>query len=73
MITEFGTIYSKSNMATVKAVHGIHDEVYQYEIQLDSNGAVCVGWATQNCAFTDTYSGIGICDVHQLRRTNIFH
>lgn len=62
MITEFGTIYSRSTWATVRAIHGVKDEVYQYEVQLDSNGSICVGWATENCTFNEIHSGVGIYD-----------
>ncbi|XP_026823082.1 uncharacterized protein LOC113561072 [Rhopalosiphum maidis] len=52
LFMEFGTMYSRSNMATVKSVHGIRkdDDVYQYEVQLSSNGPMRIGWATQRCA-----------------------
>jgi hypothetical protein len=61
LFTEFGTMYSRSNMATVKSAHGTRndDDVYQYEVQLSSNGPMRIGWATQRCAFTDEL-GVGI-------------
>lgn len=60
MFTEFGTMYSASNSATVKSTHNVkNDNVYQYEIQLSSNGPMRIGWATQMCTFTDT-RGVGI-------------
>lgn len=73
IITEFGTIYSKSNMVTVKAIHGVKDDVYQYEVQLDSNGAICVGWATQNCVFTDNFWGVGIYNFLQFINTVLLY
>jgi len=51
--SEFGTMYSRSNLATVKAINGITKDVYQYEVQLKSNGPMRIGWASQNCVFTD--------------------
>jgi hypothetical protein len=68
IITEFNTIYSKRNVVTVKAIHGVKDEVYQYEVQLDSNGAICIGWATQYCEFSEIFSGVGIYDILQFRK-----
>lgn len=61
MFSEFGTIYSRSNLATVKSIHSIQNDggVYQYEVQLNSNGPMRIGWATQMCAFTDEL-GVGI-------------
>lgn len=53
IFTEFNSIYSKSNLATVRATRGINKDVYQYEIQLGTNGPMHVGWATQDCAFTN--------------------
>ncbi|XP_050053150.1 E3 ubiquitin-protein ligase RNF123-like isoform X2 [Aphis gossypii] len=60
MFSEFGTIYSRSNLATVKSIHSIQNDggVYQYEVQLNSNGPMRIGWATQMCAFTDEL-GVG--------------
>jgi len=61
VMTGFNTMYSRSNMATVKSVHSIKNDnnVYQYEVQLNSNGPMRVGWATQKCTFTDE-QGVGI-------------
>jgi len=61
MLTGFNTMYSRSNMATVKSDHSIKndDNVYQYEVQLNSNGPMRLGWATQKCTFTDE-QGVGI-------------
>lgn len=61
MLTGFNTMYSRSYMATVKSIHGINndDNVYQYEVQLNSNGPMRIGWATQKCTFTDDL-GVGI-------------
>lgn len=59
IVTEFGTIYSKSDYASVKAVHGVGKDVYQYETQLGSNGPMYIGWATKECVFDNT-SGVGI-------------
>ncbi|XP_060863040.1 E3 ubiquitin-protein ligase RNF123-like [Metopolophium dirhodum] len=60
MLTAFNTMYSRSNMATMKSVHSINndDNVYQYEVQLNSNGPMRIGWATQKCTFTDEL-GVG--------------
>ncbi|VVC25271.1 Concanavalin A-like lectin/glucanase domain,SPRY domain,Zinc finger, RING-type,B30.2/SPRY domain [Cinara cedri] len=58
ILTEFGTLYSKSNLATIKAIHGVEKDVYQYEVQLGSNGPMYIGWATQECVF-DSSSGVG--------------
>lgn len=61
VLTGFNTMYSRSNMATMKSVHSIKndDNVYQYEVQLNSNGPMRIGWATQKCTFTDE-QGVGI-------------
>ncbi|XP_025196561.1 ryanodine receptor 2-like, partial [Melanaphis sacchari] len=59
MVTEFSTMYSRSNLATVKSIHSIkNDVIYQYEVQLNSNGPMRIGWATQKCTFTDD-QGVG--------------
>jgi len=61
MFMGFNTMYSRSYMVTVKSVHSIKndDNVYQYEVQLNSNGPMRIGWATQKCTFTDE-QGVGI-------------
>jgi len=61
MLTGFNTMYTRSYMATVKSVHSINndDNVYQYEVQLNSSGPMRIGWATQKCTFTDE-QGVGI-------------
>lgn len=58
MFTRFGTIYGLSNLATLMAAHGVKKHVYQYEVQLGSNGPMQIGWATQSCEFTDSV-GVG--------------
>lgn len=58
VLTEFGTVYAGSNLVTVKAVHGVNENAYQYEVSLGSNGPMHVGWAAQSCVFTET-SGLG--------------
>lgn len=58
VFSDLGTLQAKSNLATVKSVHGIQHDVYQYEVQLKTNGSTRIGWATENCEFTDT-TGIG--------------
>lgn len=57
--SEFGTVFSKSTIATVKSVHGLSENVYQYEVQLKSNGPMHLGWASKNCVFTNIL-GVGI-------------
>lgn len=58
IFSEFGSMYSKSNLATIRSVRGINKDVYQYEVQLGTNGPMNIGWATQDCAFTnDTVVG----------------
>lgn len=57
--TEFGTIYCRNNLATIKAVHGVEKDVYQYEVQLGTNGQMSIGWATKECVFDGT-SGVGM-------------
>lgn len=52
--TEFDVIYSKRNISTLKALNGVNEDVYQYEVQLESNGIMNIGWATQSCVFTDS-------------------
>eukprot|EP00102_Acyrthosiphon_pisum_P013765 XP_008183470.1 PREDICTED: uncharacterized protein LOC100573842 [Acyrthosiphon pisum] len=44
VLTGFNTMYSRSNMATMKSVHNINndDNVYQYEVQLNSMRIGCV-------------------------------
>lgn len=59
IISEFGTVYSKSTLATVKSIHGVNGDVYQYEVQLKSNGPMNLGWASESCVFTNTL-GVGI-------------
>lgn len=56
--TRFGTIYGLSNLATVRAAYGVERNVYQYEVQLGSNGPIQIGWATQSCEFADSV-GVG--------------
>jgi len=58
VFTEFGTMYSKNHVSTVKAIHGVKNDVYQYEVQLKSQGSMQLGWATQNCVFSNT-QGVG--------------
>lgn len=58
ILTEFDTIYARSNLATIKAIHGVKSDVYQYEVLLGTNGPMHIGWATQSCVFTDI-SGVG--------------
>lgn len=53
IFTEFGLMYSISNLATVKAIRGVNKDVYQYEVQLGTNGPMNIGWATQSCTFTN--------------------
>lgn len=58
IFTEFGLMYSRSNLATVKAIRGVHKDVYQYEVQLGTNGPMNIGWATKDCAFNN-YTAVG--------------
>lgn len=53
IFTEFGIMYSRSNLATVKAIRGVHQNVYQYEVQLGTNGPMKIGWATKDCVFSN--------------------
>lgn len=64
--SDFNTLYSKSNMATVKANHSVQNDVYQYEVQLKSNGPVRIGWAGRNCVFTENL-GVGTETIFVLR------
>lgn len=54
VLTEFDSIYSRTNAATLKTLLGLKEGVYQYEVQLGSNGSMHIGWATENCVFNDT-------------------
>ncbi|XP_050527648.1 E3 ubiquitin-protein ligase RNF123-like isoform X2 [Daktulosphaira vitifoliae] len=56
--TLFDTIYCRSGLATIKANIGVNHGLYQYEVQLCSNGSMKIGWATKSCVFTDS-SGVG--------------
>ncbi|XP_050423164.1 E3 ubiquitin-protein ligase RNF123-like [Adelges cooleyi] len=56
--TPFDTIHSRNGMATIKANYGVSSGMYQYEVQLCTNGIIHIGWATQACVFTDS-TGVG--------------